>query len=73
MDMRSYYEAELLYCELIHRNPENYLYHKRLEQCLKLETEDDKLAHYRELASEYPRSHVIRRMPLLISSGNWEH
>ena len=29
-------EAELYYRELIHRNPENYCYFAKLEQCLEL-------------------------------------
>ena len=67
--LQRYSEAELVYRELLLRNSENYSYHEKLEQSLRLGTQEDRMAHYKELAVEFPRSHVIRKMPLLISSG----
>lgn len=69
MTLERYSEAGLIYRELLMRNPENYMYHERLVECLGLKTEAAKLAHYKELAVEFPRSHVIRKMPLLLTSG----
>ena len=62
-------DAEQLYRSLINRNPENYHYHQCLVNCLKLETQDELLQHYRELQEQYPRSHVIRRLPLVLATG----
>ena len=64
-----YRKAELLYRDLIQRNPENYSYLDGLEKSMLLTTAEERLKLYEELAKEYPRSHIIRRMPLLISSG----
>lgn len=33
---KKYHEAELIYYDLLHRNPENYLYYQKLEECLNL-------------------------------------
>ena len=62
-------EAGKIYRTLIDRNSENYMYHRKLEECLMLDSEEAKLDHYKKLALDFPRSHVIRRMPLLISTG----
>ena len=64
-----YRKAELLYRDLIQRNSENYSYLRGLEKAMLLTTPEERLKLYAELAKEYPRSHVIKRMPLLISSG----
>ena len=34
-----------------------------------LDSDEARIAHYKKLATEFPRSHVIGRMPLLITSG----
>ena len=62
-------KAELLYRDLISRNTENYGYLEGLEKSLNLKTPEERLALYAELITEYPRSHCIKRMPLLISTG----
>ena len=59
----------MIYRELLLRNSENYLYHQKLMESLRFKTEVAKLAHFKELAEEFPRSHVIRKMPLLLTSG----
>ena len=64
-----YRKAELLYRDLNQRNPENYSYLEGLEKAMLLTMPEERLKLYEELAKEYPRSHVIKRMPLLISSG----
>ena len=62
-------KAELLYRDLVKRNPENYSYLEGLEKAMSLKTAEERLALYEQLVKDYPRSHVIKRMPLLISSG----
>ena len=62
-------KAELLYRDLISRNTENYGYLEGLEKSLNLKTPEERLALYAELIIEYPRSHCIKRMPLLIATG----
>lgn len=63
----------MIYRELLLRNSENYLYHQKLVESLRFRTEEEKLAHFKELAIEFPRSHVIRKMPLMLTSGvQWE-
>lgn len=62
-------KAELLYRDLISRNTENYGYLEGLEKALNLKTPEERLALYAELIIEYPRSHCIKRMPLLIATG----
>ena len=37
-----------------------------------LSTTEERLELYDELIKEYPRSHVIKRLPFLISSGKSE-
>ena len=66
-----YKKAELLYRDLISRNQENYAYLEGLEKSLKLTTPNERLALYAELLIDYPRSHCIKRMPLLISTGKF--
>lgn len=62
-------EAELYYRQLVHRNPENYHYYQQLEKCLKLDSLEARLVHYKAVQEQYPRSHVARRMPLTFTSG----
>ncbi len=70
MKLERFSEAEVIYRDLIHRNHENYDYHRNLERCLNLDSESALMIHYKELEREYPRSHVIRRKPLTFTSGN---
>ncbi len=62
-------EAEGIYRDLISRNPENCQYLQRLEESLHLDSEEAKLSHYKNLGSSYPRSRMMRKMPLLIATG----
>ncbi len=62
-------EAEVIYRDLVHRNPSNKFYLEQLEKCLGLEDLEARLKHYLQLQEEYPRSHVIRRMPLTFTNG----
>ena len=71
VEQKMFSEAEVLYRQLIHRNPENCSYLQGLERCLHLDSEASRLANYRDLARSYPRSRMIRKMPLTISSGNY--
>lgn len=80
-----YYEAELIFHDLIHRNPENHKYYEKLEQCLDLckshdshvtvidsahlATVEDRMELYRVLREEFPRSHVCRKIPLGFVKG----
>ncbi len=66
---RLFGEAGKIYRTLIDRNSENCSYHHKLEECLMLDSEEARLAHYKQMAADFPRSHVIRRMPLLITTG----
>lgn len=70
MEQKKLSEAEVIYQELVHRNPENSNYLQSLEECLQLDSEASKLANYQELASRFPRSRMIRKMPLTIATGN---
>ncbi len=63
-------EAEVIYRDLIHRNPSNCFYLEQLEKCLGLGDPDSRLKLNTQLQEEYPRSHVIRRMPLTFTTGN---
>lgn len=62
-------KAESCYRDLIDRNHENYDYLEGLEKAMNLTTTDERLALYQQLIREYPRSHVMKRMPLIVSSG----
>jgi tetratricopeptide (TPR) repeat protein len=63
-------EAECLYRELIHRNPENYFYFDQLEKCLLLEGGEGRLQLYVSLQDIYRRSHSVRRIPLKFTTGD---
>ena len=62
-------EAEQIYRDLVHRNPANHFYLEQLEKCLGLDDIDSRLKFYSQLQEEYPRSHVIRRLPLTFTTG----
>ena len=62
-------EAEGIYRDLVHRNPENKGYLENLVQCLHLDSEETKLTLYQQLASNHPRSRMIQKMRLFIATG----
>jgi peptide alpha-N-acetyltransferase len=62
-------ESEIIYHQLLDRNPENYSYYENLERCLDLPKVEDRLALYEVLKGEYPRSHVCRKIPLKFIQG----
>jgi peptide alpha-N-acetyltransferase len=69
-DMGHLSDAEALYRDLIHRNPENYWYFDRLEECLCIEGDEDRLQLYMSLQEIYRRSHSVRRIPLKFTTGD---
>ena len=69
MSLGQHSKAESCYRDLIDRNQENYAYIEGLEKAMKLATTEERLALYQQLIREYPKSHVIKRMPLLVSTG----
>ncbi|XP_064405279.1 N-alpha-acetyltransferase 15, NatA auxiliary subunit-like [Halichondria panicea] len=66
-------DAEVIYKDLVHRNPSNCFYLEQLEKCLGLDDPDSRLKLNTQLQEEYPRSHVIRRMPLTFTTGGTFH
>ncbi|CAF0928928.1 unnamed protein product [Brachionus calyciflorus] len=58
-------EAAKIYEDLIERNPDNVTYFKKLEECLNLENDEERLEFYKKHAEKYPRSDVPRKMPLV--------
>lgn len=63
-------EAAKLYKDLIHRNPENWAYCEGLEKSVKPETVETRLQIYLDLQEKYPRSQMLKRMPLNFVSGD---
>ncbi|XP_019854443.1 PREDICTED: N-alpha-acetyltransferase 15, NatA auxiliary subunit [Amphimedon queenslandica] len=62
-------EAELIFHDLIHRNPENLMYYQKLEECLNITSDENRMELYRVLKEEFPRSHVCRKVPLGFLKG----
>jgi len=73
MEMGRFSDAEGIYRDLVYRNPENRGYLEKLVQCLRLDSEEAKLALYQQLASNHPRSRMIQKMRLLIATGKHCH
>eukprot|EP00794_Sanderia_malayensis_P006947 gene6947-7727_t len=63
-------EAEEIYRSLVKRNPENWMYYKKLEECLKLDSESDKLNFYLQYRKCFPNSEAPKRLPLNIATGD---
>ena len=57
-------KAAKVFEDLIERNPDHSVYYKRLEECLHLNTTEDKLDLYKMYSEKYPRSDVPRKLPL---------
>ncbi|XP_074650017.1 N-alpha-acetyltransferase 15, NatA auxiliary subunit-like [Tubulanus polymorphus] len=63
-------DAEILYRELIDRNPENWSYYDGLEKALCVKTSQDRMKLYTELAEKYPRPIAPKKLPLVSVSGD---
>ncbi|XP_002740751.1 N-alpha-acetyltransferase 15, NatA auxiliary subunit [Saccoglossus kowalevskii] len=63
-------EAELIYRDLIARNPENHENYRRLEEALGLSNDDARYNMYKQFRSIYPRAEAPRRLPLNFTFGD---
>ena len=63
-------EAELIYVELLKRNPENHEYYKQLEVAREASTTENKLAIYIEYQEKFPRAQAPKRLPLNFLTGS---
>ena len=67
LDMKSEAEAEFL--KLLNRNADNRQYYLGLEEARGVVDEAAKLQMYAELHEKFPRSALVRRIPLNYASG----
>merc|ERR1712001_10506 len=63
-------EAELIYLDLIQRNPGNHLYYQKLEIALEAHSVEAKLKMYQELSEKYPKAQTPLRLPLDIAEND---
>ncbi|XP_077984965.1 N-alpha-acetyltransferase 15, NatA auxiliary subunit-like [Glandiceps talaboti] len=63
-------EAELLYYDLIARNPENHGYYKLLEQAVLPQNDVERLDLYTKIRALYPRAEAPKRLPLNFVKGD---
>lgn len=70
LELMRYKEAELLYRELLMRNPENTMYYAKLQEALQLSTSSEKLKMFTEFQELFPRALAPRRLPLNFATGD---
>jgi hypothetical protein len=63
-------EAVPIFTDLVRRNPENHAHYRLLETSRKLNSEEERLAFYAEMANTYPRAQAPRRIPLAVARGD---
>eukprot|EP00112_Aurelia_sp_Birch-Aquarium-sp1_P001688 Seg1183.1 transcript_id=Seg1183.1/GoldUCD/mRNA.D3Y31 product="N-alpha-acetyltransferase 15 NatA auxiliary subunit" protein_id=Seg1183.1/GoldUCD/D3Y31 len=69
MELNEMKEAEDIYRGLLKRNPENWMYYRKIEECLRLESEADKMSLYQEYHKRYPHTEAPTRLPLNFTTG----
>jgi len=69
MELDEMKEAENIYRELLKRNPENWSYYRKVEECLKLDHEVDRSSIYEQYQSKYPNAEAPKRLPLNFTTG----
>eukprot|EP00731_Ephydatia_muelleri_P031037 Em0022g551a len=70
LEKNQHTSAELIYRDLIDRNPDNSAYYEQLEKCLKITSAEDRLAFYEKMLEQYPRSHLVKRKMMICASGS---
>ncbi|XP_065196525.1 N-alpha-acetyltransferase 16, NatA auxiliary subunit-like [Sycon ciliatum] len=63
-------EAAEVVAGLIDRNPERWSYYNQLENCLSLETEEERVAIYDTVLQDHPRAMAPKRLPLNFTTGD---
>ncbi|GLG97471.1 NMDA receptor-regulated protein 1 [Gryllus bimaculatus] len=70
LELGRHKDAERIYKQLLHRNPENTGYYIKLQEALQLETSMDRLRMFDEYQALYPRALAPRRLPLNYAKGD---
>eukprot|EP00795_Rhopilema_esculentum_P000514 gene514-10194_t len=69
MELDQLKEAEEIYRGLLKRNPENWFYYRKIEECLKLDSEEDRWKLCLEYSKRYPSTEAPKRIPLNFTTG----